>query len=339
MLSENSFLAHLIVASCNQVMMVYDVCEVNNKLQNMSTDDNTVSACANCGKEGDDTNKLKSCTACKLVKYCSRECQIAHRPKHKKECRKRAAELHDEELFKQPPPEYEDCPICFLRIPTLKTGRRYYACCGKVICTGCVHSPVYDDQGNVIVEGKCAFCRTPHPTSDDEIRERLKKRVEVEDPLAIHKFGVKHRDGADGFPQDYAKALELYHRAGELGCSRAHCSIGNSYYHGRGVEVDKKKATHYYELAAMGGDSIARHNLGNNEVRAGSFDRALKHYMVAARCGTSNSLEVIKEMYSKGYATKDDYMKALQLYQEYLSEIKSIQRDKAAADDMGYRYH
>ena len=28
---------------------------------------------------------------------------------------------HDEELFKQPPPE-EDCPICFLRIPTLKTG-------------------------------------------------------------------------------------------------------------------------------------------------------------------------------------------------------------------------
>ena len=28
---------------------------------------------------------------------------------------------NDEELFKQPPPE-EDCPICFLRIPTLKTG-------------------------------------------------------------------------------------------------------------------------------------------------------------------------------------------------------------------------
>ena len=64
--------------------------------------DNDVSVCANCGKEGTD---LKSCTACKLVKYCNRDCQIAHRPQHKKECRKRVAELHDEKLFKQPPPE------------------------------------------------------------------------------------------------------------------------------------------------------------------------------------------------------------------------------------------
>ena len=33
-----------------------------------------VSVCANCGKEGDN---LKSCAACKLVKYCSRDCQQA----------------------------------------------------------------------------------------------------------------------------------------------------------------------------------------------------------------------------------------------------------------------
>ena len=38
------------------------------------------------------------------VKYCNRECQIAHRPQHKKECKQRAAELHEEALFKQPPP-------------------------------------------------------------------------------------------------------------------------------------------------------------------------------------------------------------------------------------------
>ena len=62
------------------------------------TEDNNVS-CANCGKGEDESNKLKACTACKLAKYCSRECQIAHRPQHKKECKKRAAELHDEELL------------------------------------------------------------------------------------------------------------------------------------------------------------------------------------------------------------------------------------------------
>jgi len=69
----------------------------------MSTEDE-VSVCANCGKGEEESGKLKSCTACKLVKYCSRECQIAHRPQHKRECRRRAAELHDEKLFKQPPP-------------------------------------------------------------------------------------------------------------------------------------------------------------------------------------------------------------------------------------------
>ena len=73
-----------------------------------------IGSCANCGKgEG---AKLKACHACKLVKYCSRDCQIAHRPQHKKTCRKCAAELHDEELFKMPP-KREDCPLCFLMLP------------------------------------------------------------------------------------------------------------------------------------------------------------------------------------------------------------------------------
>jgi len=326
------------------------VCKVNDMLQNMSVGD--VSVCANCGKEGSSDN-MNLCNKCKVTTYCNAVCKKVHKKKHKKDCEeyirlatekhdeeiRLAAELHDIELFKQPPQLYKDCPICFLRMPSLETGYRYMPCCGKEICSGCVHSPVYDNQGNVVFGKKCAFCRTPHPTSDDEIRERVNKRVEVEDPLAIHKFGVNHRDGADGFPQDYAKALNLYHRAGELGHIKAYTNIGNSYYHGRGVEVDEKKANHYYELAAMGGDSMARHNLGNNEVRAGSFDRALKQYMIAVRSGTSNSLEVIKEMYSNGYATKDEYMKALQLYQEYLSEIKSSQRDEAAAADEANQYY
>jgi len=102
--------------------------------------------CANCGKGEEESNKLKACTACKMVKYCSRECQIAHRPQHKEELRV-AAELRDEKLFKQPPPQYGDCPICFLRLPLMNSGSRYQSCCGKVICSGCFHAPVYDNQG------------------------------------------------------------------------------------------------------------------------------------------------------------------------------------------------
>ena len=51
---------------------------------------NDMSVCAACGKSSDN---LKACTACHLVKYCNRECQISHWPKHKKFCRKHAAEL------------------------------------------------------------------------------------------------------------------------------------------------------------------------------------------------------------------------------------------------------
>ena len=69
------------------------------------------------------------------------------------------------------------------------------------------------------------------------------------------------------------------------------------------------------------------------------MDRAFRHLMIAARSGLSESLDIIKQMYSKGYATKDDYTKALRSYQEYLCEIKSDQRDKAAAADEENRYY
>ena len=306
--------------------------------------DNIVSVCANCGKEGDDVNNI--CNKCKQVKYCNAACKKKHRHKHKKGCEeyqrlaaKHAAELHDEKLFKKPPPKAGDCPICFIRIPNLKTGSRYQTCCGKTICSGCVYAPLYDNQGNEVDNKKCPFCRTPTPKSADVANEREKKRVELDDPMAIINTGCYYDKGTNGYPQDYDKSLELFHRAAELGHAGAYANIGWAYDNGEGVEVDEKKAKHYYELAAMGGDVNARHNLGINEIKAGDMDRALRHFMIAIRSGNPKSLEVFKLMYSKGHATKEDYTKALQSYQEYLSEIKSAQRDKAAAAHDEYRYY
>ena len=87
----------------------------------MSTTDsiNSMSSCANCGKGEEDSDNLKTCNGCKMVKYCNAGCQKAHRPQHKGECKKRAVELHNEALFKQPPPN-EECPICMIHdSPTL----------------------------------------------------------------------------------------------------------------------------------------------------------------------------------------------------------------------------
>ena len=213
------------------------------------------------------------------------------------------------------------------------------SCCGKVICCGCVHAPVYDDQGNEVVEDKCPFCRLLPTNTKEGLIERRERRIEAGDPIAIYNRGCRYRDGTDGFPQDADKALELWHRAAELGDSKAYCSIGVTYDIGEGVEIDKKKAMHYYELSAFMGNATARCNLGNKEVYAGNIDRALKHHMIAARSGDSKSLKCIKTLYSNGDATKEDYTKALQVYQAYLSEIKSPQRDKAAAFSEHYRYY
>ena len=244
--------------------------------------------------------------------------------------------IPDDKLFKQPPPK-EDCPICLLCLPLLASGSTYMACCGKIICSGCAYAPVKDNLGNIINERKCPFCRTPAP-SGEEYNEWLHKRVEVDDTDAILILGNFYYDGEDGFPQDYGKALELFVRAGELGCAKAYCSVGYAYSIGEGVERDEKKAKHYYKLAAMGGDVDARCNLGNNKLRTGNMKRALKHYMIAAEGGHNNSLKQIQRLYTNGHATKEDYVKALRAYQAYLAEIKSTQRDKAAAA-RGKRYY
>ena len=98
----------------------------------------TNNTCANCSKGEECSGDLKSCTACKLVKYCNRNCQIVHRPRHKKECKKRAAELYDAALFEEHAPD--DCPICMLPLPLNIIESSFESCCGKKICNGCIHA-------------------------------------------------------------------------------------------------------------------------------------------------------------------------------------------------------
>ena len=148
-----------------------------------------------------------------------------------------------------------------------------------------------------------------------------------------------YAQGRYGFPQDRDKVLELYHRAAELGNVDSYHNIGNAYFDGRGVERDEKKAMHYWGLAAIGGNTKASHNLGILEKRGEHYDRALKHFMIAVGGGYNDSLKMIQQMYKDGYATKDDYANALHAYQAYLDEIKSDQRDKAAAFSDSYKYY
>ena len=106
--------------------------------------------CANCNVSADASREaagdganvlLKNCAACLLVKYCSVDCQRDHRSKHKKECKRRAAELKDERLYGQghERPEGDFCPICTLPIPLrMEEHSVFNACCMKRVCKGCL---------------------------------------------------------------------------------------------------------------------------------------------------------------------------------------------------------
>ena len=194
-----------------------------------------------------------------LVKYCNANCQRNHWPTHKTLCKRRAAELRDEALFKDPP-DKEDCPICFLPMPykllscmslppatissvpiydyaeanerlANKGAEQYYSCCGKSICGGCAYS--FCETGNLV---NCPFCKAEiSGKTDAENVEDLMKRVEANDANSMYLLGNNYYHGQFGLQQDRGKALELWTQAAALGSSMAHYHLG-LYYRGGKVE-------------------------------------------------------------------------------------------------------
>ena len=284
-----------------------------------------MSTCACCGKDGN-SDDMNSCNKCKSVKYCNAACKKKHRTKHKKACERRVAELHDEQLFKDHPPN-EECPICFLVLPKTEMIS-FQSCCGMKICNGCIYA--MDMSGG---KDLCAFCRTPKTTSIEENLKRTRKLTEAGNAEAYYMLAGLYLRGIAGLSRDMDKANELLLKAGELGCAGAYFNLGNSHASGRhDLEVDMNKAINYWELAAMMGDLDARYNLGREEYRTNNnHRRAMRHFFLAARAGEKRSLDINKSGFMHGSITKDEYASTLRAYHERQKEMTSEMRDKAAA--------
>ncbi|EJK43951.1 hypothetical protein THAOC_37556 [Thalassiosira oceanica] len=282
-------------------------------------------ACANCGKQGSDTVKLKNCTACRLVKYCGVDCQRAHRKQHKKACKQRAAELKDEQLYSQgyERPEVDFCPICTLPIPLIMGEHSVFAvCCMKQICNGCNYAA--QKRG---MRG-CAFCRTHMPKNDANALSLAEARAAKKDPVAINYLGDQYFHGELGLQKNMCKAVKLWTEAVELGSIDALYNLG-VYYNGEGAKEDKKKAVQLYTRAAMQGHAESRYQLGYFEGDKGRYDRAVRHFLISAKMGDKESVEKIEEMFTGGLATEEQYAEALKGYQGVVEEMKSHDRDEA----------
>ena len=183
--------------------------------------------CANCGREGGDGAKLKSCTACRLVKYCGVDCQRAHRKQHKRACKRRAAELRDEELYSRGHERaaIEVCPICTMPIPRpVGDHSGVFECCMKRICHGC--HVAAKKRG---MSRKCPFCRTPIASNDTDKLAMVQARAAKKDPEAINNLGELYFFGKLGLQKDMRKAIEMAGEAAELGSNKALRNLGISY--------------------------------------------------------------------------------------------------------------
>jgi len=235
---------------------------------------------------------------------------------------KREAELRDKELFRQPERSHRgECPLCFLPMPLAPQKNGFRTCCSNLICDGCDYANDMSNGG-----GRCPFCREPVAEDEEECNKRLMKRVKANDPVALSKMGTE-RLGVE----DYDSAFEYLTKAAELGDLKAHSLLGRMYMNGEGVEEDEEKAVYHLEKAAIGGNPFARFNLACIEERNGNADRAAKHFIIAANLGDEDSMKALREFYSDGNITKEDFDATLRKHQSAIDEMKSPERDEAYA--------
>ncbi len=285
--------------------------------------------CASCGIAELDDIKLVPCDGCDLVKYCGDECRENHKSEHEEDCRKRAAELHDELLFKQPESSYlGDCPICSLPLPIDKSKSAIMGCCSKIVCKGCYYANG-DREIRMRLMPSCPFCRKSLPKTQEEHDKQRMKRIEANDLVALSQEGEKQYEKGD-----HRTAFDYYTKAARLGFAEAHFKLALLYLGGKGVEKDVGKSTHHLEEAAIGGHPQARYSLGMTEMgnapiardRRACFDRAVKHFVIAATQGEDKAIKTLLEMFRSGLFSKEKLAAALRAHKAAVDATKSPQR-------------
>ncbi|KAL7544525.1 hypothetical protein ACHAWF_007907 [Thalassiosira exigua] len=226
-----------------------------------------------------------------------------------------------------------DCPICVLPLPDQCV---FQPCCGKEICYGCFHAAstfetVERDMCVRVIP--CPFCRTPGAKNGNDIITRLRKRVESNDPSAATTLAIFYHNGQHGLQKNYKKSFELHKLSEELGSTESLSPLGWAYWKGEGVKRDMDKARHYLERAALDGDVFGRENLAWIEIEEGNPWKAYKHFVIAAKFGMNEALKEVREGYSSGFVSKEEFSDVLRSFQELMIEKSSTQRDKAAEYD------
>ena len=123
--------------------------------------------------------------------------------------------------------------------------------------------------------------------------------AEAEIPDAIYYLGLYAQEGYLEEP-DFAKAMEYYKKASDMGDAWSAVQLGMMYSLGQGTETDYEKGFEYYKLGYERGDVLACANLGwcfeTGQGTEKDLDKALRYYWEGASRGEEHCVEAVKRL-------------------------------------------
>ena len=176
------------------------------------------------------------------------------------------------------------------------------------------------ESGNI---PKCPFCNSEGNKTEEELVAKIMKRVAANDAASIFLLGNYYNQGLGGVQQDHIKAIEIFTKSAELGCSKAHKNLAIVHHEGGNM----KKAKFHFEAAAMAGNEEARCNLGIIEAKTGNTKRALKHLAIAASAGHCKAMFQLRSCFEQGVFSRESIDSTLEAYNNSCAETRSKDRD------------
>lgn len=230
------------------------------------------------------------------------------------------------DLFDPIPPK-DECPICRVPHRIREIESLYMACCGKIICFGCIHNCKMHG-----LKDQCSFCNQPWFVGNKEYHERLEKRAKTNDPTALLLLAHRYQSGKV-VQQDRLKAQKLFIRSAELGNASAYFSIAIEER-----RSDVAKYIGFLQISAKMGDAKARYELALKEARDKNWDSYIKHCKIAAKAGFQRALDelmdlygsIIKNAHTEPKITKEELTEVLRAFQDSIENTKGQSRDAAA---------
>jgi len=155
----------------------------------------------------------------------------------------------------------------------------------------------------------------------------LNKAIKGGHTAAMFNLGFAYANGENGLTQSWTKANELYALAAEKGDAKSRCNLGNSYFHGRGVEIDFNQCVELFEQSAKQGDVRAQFNL-SDLYRDGSEDNEngnpmtipvnhplyFKWALAAAKQGDADGQTYTGDCYERGLGVEPNDATAFEWY-------------------------